>query len=118
LRGIGFIQTKVGFGQVQFEEVFASGEMERAGFRQAVLALFEEVGDILRAEGLEFERVLDGSSGHLGAVNLAEGNDLSDVMEGIEASLLQFVVEGLGVGGEGEEAQEELLFAGPPALLQ
>ena len=88
------------------------------GFGQQALALFQQVGDVLATEGLELQGVLDGPGGHLGAVNLAQGDDLADVVQDVEPPLGQPLVERFGLGGRGSAAGQQLLIAGPAALLE
>jgi hypothetical protein len=92
--------------------------MEGAGFGESALALFQKVGDVFAAERLELEGVLDGSGGGVGSVDFTQGHDLADVVRDVEAPVLEFAVERLGPGREGEEPEHELLVAGPSALLQ
>ena len=59
-----------------------------------------------------------GPGGVLLAVDLAQRDDLADVVHRVEAALLQFGVVPLGVGREAREAPEQLLAAGAPALVE
>ena len=60
----------------------------------------------------------DGPGGGFGAVDLAEGHDLADMQEDVEPPFGQPLVEGLGLGGQGQQPLEQLLIAGPAALLE
>ena len=80
--------------------------------------MFQQVGDVLAAEGLEFQGVLDGPCGLLGAVDLTEGHDLADVMQDIQPPLGQALIERLGLGRQRQQAQQQLLIACPATLLE
>ena len=81
-------------------------------------ARFEQVGDVIGGERAEFERVVEGAGGGLGAVGLAQRDDFAHVMEGIEASQGEFLVVLVGPCGEGDEALEHALGASPSALFE
>jgi len=68
------------------------------GFRQDALALFEQVGDVLAAEGLELQGILDGLGGGLRSVDLGQGHDLADVMEDVEPTLGEALVKSFRLG--------------------
>ena len=53
----------------------------------------------------------DGASHRLGAIKLAQGDDLLDVMFGVEAPLFQLQIVIVSLGAQGQKAQEELLLA-------
>jgi hypothetical protein len=77
-----------------FEQVVAAGKLEGPGFRQRASAGLQDVGDVLRAEGLEGEAVGDGTRHVIGWIDLGQCQNLADVMAGIEPALLQAVVIG------------------------
>jgi len=62
--------------------------------------------------------VLNGAGGLIGAVDLAEGHDLADVVDDVETAFGQGLVEGLGLGRQVQQAQEQLLVGGAAALLE
>lgn len=51
-------------------------------------------------------------------VDIAQGHDLAQMMAGVEAPLLQFLVVLLCLWGERQETHQELLFACVAALLE
>ena len=57
------VEPQVGFGQFQVQQVLATGQVQRPGFRQDPLPLFEQVGDVLAAERLELQGILNGPGG-------------------------------------------------------
>ncbi len=59
-----------------------------------------------------------GPGGVLLAVDLAQGDDLADVVGGVEAAQLQFGVIPLGAGRDGQEALQQALPPGAPALVE
>jgi hypothetical protein len=96
----GVVEAEVGFGQFQVEQILATGEHQGTGFGQASFVLFEQIGDVLAAEGMKFEGVLDGADGFLDAVDFTQGDDFADVVERVEAVFLKLAVEGFGLWGE------------------
>ena len=112
------VDGQVGLGYLQLQQCLSAGELQGGGLGTQALAAFQQIGDVLAAEGLESEGVLHRSGDRLGAVDLAQGDDLLHVMAGIEAALGERLVIGFGLGREGEEAPEELLLAGIAPLLQ
>ena len=63
--------------------------MKGGGRSAQALALFEEVGDVLGAEGFEGQCVLEGAVDLLGAVDLTQGDDLLDVVGGVESLVFE-----------------------------
>ena len=110
------VEPEIGFGEFELEEVGTTSEMQRGGFGERPGAGLEEVGDVLAAERLEGAGIIESARGGLGAVDLAERDDLVHVMSRVEPSQLELCVVELGFWGQGEEALEELLMsarAGP-----
>ena len=112
------IDAEVGLLELDIEEVLSSGEMEGAGLRGEAGALFEQIGDVIRGKGLVDQGVRHGPGYSLRAIDVTQGDDLAHMMVRGEASLFELAVIGLGLGGEGEKAPEELLIAGLFALLK
>ena len=93
-----FVEPQVGFGEFQVQQVLSPGQVQGPGFRQDALALFEQVGDVLAAEGLELQGILDGSGGGLCAVDLGQSDDLADVMQDVEPPLGEALVKSFSLG--------------------
>jgi hypothetical protein len=70
------------------------------------LALFQDIGDVLTAEGLQDQSILDGASDRIGSVDFAESENLAQVMPRVQAPLLEFLVIALGGWRPQEEAPE------------
>ena len=58
--------------------------------------MLQDVGDVVAGESLIGEGVFHGASHCIDAVKLAQGDDLLDVMFGIEAPLLQLLIVIIG----------------------
>jgi hypothetical protein len=80
--------------------------------------LFEDVGKVFAAVSLEGEGVLEGAGDLVGAVDFTQGDDLLDVVGGVEAFVLEFAGVEFGLGAELEEGQQEGRVTGPLALGQ
>ena len=78
----GFVGCEVGWGQIQFQQVLAAGQVQRSRRGTGAFALFEDVGDVFAAISLESQRVLEGSIDFLRAVDFAQGEDFLDVVQG------------------------------------
>ena len=50
-----FVQSQVGLGQFQFQQVLPAGQVQRARFRQYSLPLFEQVSPKISEGELVFE---------------------------------------------------------------
>jgi hypothetical protein len=92
------VEPQVGLGQFQVQQILPAGQVQRSGFRQDALPLFEQVGDVLATEGLELQGVLDGPRGLVCPVDLGEGDDLANVVQDVEPPFSQALVEPLGLG--------------------
>jgi hypothetical protein len=115
---ISFIEEEIGFWHLDLEEVLAAREVQGARFRKRTGAALEEICDVLAGEGLEGESVFHRASHRFDPVDIAQGHDLAQMMAGIEAPLLQFLVVLLCPWGERQETHQELLFACVAALLE
>src|SRR5262252_7858539 len=73
------IDSEVGRGDVDVEQIDAAGELQWTGLGECASARLQDVGDVLGAEGLEREAIGDG----------AESQDLADVVAGVEPLLLE-----------------------------
>ena len=80
------VGVEVRWSDIDVEEVVAAGELQGTGFRQRAGAGFQDVGDVFGAEGLEGEAVGDGARHGVGGIDLGEGEDLADVVTGVEAA--------------------------------
>jgi hypothetical protein len=67
---LAFVDGEIGLLEFDLEQILAPGEVERARLRAEALALLEDVGDIVAAEGLELEGVFDSASDFIAAMNL------------------------------------------------
>ena len=76
-----------------------------------MLPLQENVGHVFAAEGFEGDGVFDGSGDLVRAIDLAQGDDLLDVMGSIEAFVLEFAAKQFGLRREVEEGQQQSLIA-------
>src|ERR1700681_4612121 len=83
------VSVEVWGSDVDIEQVVATGELQWSGFRQRPGAGLQDVGDVLGTEGLEGEPVGDGARHRIGWVDLGQGENLADVVAGIEPALLQ-----------------------------
>jgi len=97
--------------QFQLQQILLASQMQGAGFLGRMLALLQKVGDVFAGEGLISEGIFQGAGDRLGAIKLAQGDDLLDVMFGVEAPLFQLLIVFVGLGAKGQKAQEELLLA-------
>src|SRR5262249_48111090 len=110
------IDSEVGWGNVDVEQIDATGELQRTGLGKGASTRLQDVGDVLGAEGPEGEAIGDGAGNAVGGVGLGERQDLADMVAGVEPLLGEAVVIGLGVGGQRQEAQHQPLLSGPTAL--
>ena len=85
--------------------------MEGAGFADGTGALGQEIGEVLDAEGVEGEGVLEGASGGVASVDFDQGESLLDVMGEVGTPLTQLLEVGLGLRAQGEELDELELAA-------
>ena len=92
--------------------------MQRPGLRAEVFALFEDIGDVVAAEGLELEGVFDGAGDFVGAIDFAQRYDFGDVLMGVKAALFYLVEILFSTRAEGIEAQQQFGVAGCMALLE
>lgn len=81
-------------------------------------ALFEEVGDVIAAEGVELAGGFEGVGEGLAVMHFGEGEDFFEVEMGVKGLFEEAAIEGFGVGGEGEEEVEDFLIVGLTALLE
>ena len=77
--------------------------MEGARDGAGLLPLGQDVGDVFAAEGLEAQGVQEGEAYFVRAVNLAQGDDLLDVMRGVEPFFLELAAVRFGLRAEIEE---------------
>src|SRR5262249_18260154 len=109
------IDSEVGRGDVDVEEIDATGELQRTGLGEGASTRLQDVGDVLGAEGLEREAIGDGAGDAVGGVDLGQRQDLADVVAGVEPLLLEAVVIGLSIRGQCQEAQHQPLLSGSAA---
>src|SRR5215510_2515093 len=110
------IDSEVGRGDVDVEEIDATGELQRTGLGERAGARLQDVGDVLGAEGLEREAIGEGAGNAVGGVDLGQRQDLAEVVAGVEPLLLEAVVVGLSIRRQRQEAQHQALLSGPAAL--
>lgn len=79
-------------------------------------ALFKDVGDIFAAIGLEGQGVVERVGDLVRAVELAQGDDLLDVVRGVEPLFLKLARVEVGLGSQAQEGLEEGLLARPVAM--
>ena len=72
---IGGVQAEVGFGQFQVQQVLPSRQVQCPRLGQQALPLLQQVGDVFATERLELQRILDGSCGLVGPVDLRQRDD-------------------------------------------
>ena len=92
--------------------------MQSAGLDHGPFPLFQEVGDVFATEGLIGPGVFQGALHFFHAIDFAQGHDLLDVVAGIAPFFLQPLVILLSRGRQRQEAGQELLLPGLPALGQ
>jgi len=86
--------------------VVASGARRPAPGADAGAAV--KGGDVFAGKGLIGEASSRGASHRLDAVKLAQGDDLLDVIFGVETPLFQLLIVIVRLGRQGQKAQEEL----------
>ena len=91
-----FVNFKVGFRPFQFQQVRRARQMERADFRLEVPALFEQVGNVFTTISLQLVGVGQGPHHRLGAMNFAQGDNLTNMGPGLDAALFELPVIHLG----------------------
>jgi len=112
---LGVVNGEVWRGQLQLQQVLLSSQMQGAGFGGRLLALLQQVGDVFAGESLKGEGVFHGPGDRFDVIKLAQGDDLLDVMFGIEAPLLQLLVVLVRLGAQGQKARKSFCSR---ALLQ
>ena len=90
---LAVVEVQIGGRDIQIEQVLAPGQVEGPRSGGHMLPLQENVGYVLAAEGFKGDGVLDGPSDLIGAIDLAQGDDLLDMMGSIEAFVLQFAAK-------------------------
>jgi len=113
---VRLVEPQVGFGQFQVQQILSAGQVQRPGFREDALPLFEQVGDVLPAEGLELQGILDGPGGGVRPVDLGQGDDLANVMQDVEPPLSETLVESLGLGRQRQQPLQQLLVTSATTL--
>ena len=113
---MGVVDGEVGLREIQIEEVLLAGEMEGSGFTVRACALGQEIGEVLGAEGLVGEGVLESADGEIAAVVFDQSEDLLDVMVGIDPLLLKGLEVSLSAAAKSEE-RHHLLLATTLSLL-
>jgi hypothetical protein len=86
--------------------------MQGAWFGQLAFSLLQNVGDVLATVGVILVGILNGAGDLVGAVDLNQGEDLLDVMTGIEPPLLELLVIFRRLRAQTREAREQELFTG------
>src|SRR5260370_40976302 len=92
--------------------------MQGPGLRAEVFALFEDIGDVVAAEGLELEGVFDGAGDFVGAIDFAQSDDFGDVLTGVKAALFYLVEILFSTRAESIEAQQQCGVPSCMALLE
>src|SRR6516164_3144001 len=110
------VGVEVRWSDIDVEQVVAAGELQGSWFWQRPGAGLQDVGDVLGAEGLEGEAVGDGACYGVGGIDLGQGQDLADVVAGVEPALFQAVVIGCRIRRQRQEVHHQALFAGAAAL--
>jgi hypothetical protein len=78
--------------------------VQSGGLGLEARAHFQQIGDVFAAIGLEGAGVLEGASGGIQSVDLAQGHDFVHVVSGVEAAQLELRVVSFGLRGKGQEA--------------
>ena len=112
------IDGKISRSQFDLEQVLTPGKVQRAGLGCEALALFEDVSNVIAAEGLELEGIFDGTGHFVGAINLAQCDDLGDVESRAQAALLELAMILFGTRTESIKAQEQFGIPGCAAPLK
>ncbi len=76
----------------------------------------QDVCDVLCAEGLQFQAVVDGTGNSLTAVHLGQREDLAQVHTRVHAPRLQALAVGLRARRQGQELHQQALLVGTLAL--
>ena len=82
------------------------------------LALFQKVGDVFAALRIEGQGVLKGAGYFVGAVELAQRDDLLNVVRGVEAFFPEFTAVEFGLRSQAQEGLQAGLVAGSVTLGQ
>jgi hypothetical protein len=80
--------------------------------------LFEDVSNVIAAEGSKFESVFEGASDFVGAIDFTQSHDFGDVNPGIEATILKLAIILLGMRAESVKAQEQFGVASLASLIE
>ena len=92
--------------------------MQGRGGHGVALALFQQLGDIFTAVSVEGQGVPQGAGHFVGAVELAQRDDLLDVVRGMEAFFAEFATVAFGVCSQAQEGSQAGLVAGAVTLRQ
>ena len=92
-----FIDVQVRSGQVQFQQILAVREMQGGRLEGGLLALEQKVGDLFAAERFKGQGVFEGASDFLRTVELAQRDDLLDVVGSIEPLVLKAATVDFGL---------------------
>src|SRR5260221_13058006 len=108
---LAVVKVQIGGRDIQVEQVLAPSQVKGSRSDGHMLTLQENVGDILAAEGFEGDGVFDGPGDLVWAIDLAQGDDLLDMMGSIESFILEFAAKQFGLRREIEEGQQQRLIA-------
>src|SRR6266576_1221481 len=102
--------------QFQFEQVLLVSQVQGRSRWGFTFALFQQVGDVFTSVSLKLEGVLQGASDFVVAVELAQGDDLLDMVRSIEPLLLEPAHVKLGLGAQAQEGLQASLLARTMAM--
>ena len=100
---VAVVDGQVGLGDLQLEQVGSARELQGGGLRADAPARGQDVGDVLGAEGLQLEPVVERAGDGLLAVQLGQGEDLAQVHAGVDPLGLEPFEVGLGARGQRQE---------------
>jgi hypothetical protein len=92
--------------------------LQGSGLGSDAPARGQDVGDVLGAEGLQLQPVVERAHDGLLAVQLGQGEDLAQVHAGVHAFGFEPLEIGLGAWGQRQELHHQALFARASALRQ
>jgi hypothetical protein len=107
-----FVDGKIRGLKGDFEEIGPAGQMECPGFRELSGTAVKDVGDVVAADGVEFQGIGQSVAHGIFAVDFRQSDDLSHMMTALQVTLLQFPVVIQGAGGQRLETLEEVLILG------
>ena len=115
---VAVVDGQVRLGDLQLEQVGSARELQRGRLGCDAPARRQDVGDVLGAEGLQFQPSSSARAIGLLAVQLGQGDDLAQVHAGVHALGLQPLEVGRSAWRQRQEVHQQTLLARGVALGQ